>query len=215
MESPLCPPADPGFRLIETLGWHSDEGPRRVALHLARMGRSAAALGMRFDRTEAERLLTGITGPAPLRCRLTLDAGGTLALETGPLAQGAPHWRVAILPDRLEARDPWLRHKTTQRALYDRARAALPVDIDEGLFLNTAGALCEGTITNVFVETGEGLLTPPLSAGLLPGVLRAELLANGQAREASLTPEDLHAAQALYCGNSLRGLIRATLVAST
>ncbi|MCU9838863.1 aminotransferase class IV family protein [Ruegeria sp. WL0004] len=214
MESPLCPPADPGFRLIETLGWHPDEGPRRGALHLARMGRSAATLEMPFDRAQAQSLLTGITSPTPLRCRLTLDATGTLALETAPLLPNPPRWQVAIHPGRLAPHDPWLRHKSTRRALYDSARAALPKGVDEWLFLNTAGALCEGTITNVFVDTGAGLLTPPLAAGLLPGILRAEMLAAGQAREVNLTPEDLHQARAIYCGNSLRGLIRATLVAS-
>ena len=211
MESPLCPPDDPCFRLIETLGWHPDEGPRRAALHLARMARSAAALGMPFDQTRAQHLLEQIRGPAPLRCRLTLDPKGVLALETAPLAANLPHWRVVIHPERLDADDPWLRHKTTRRALYDRARAELPAGSDEWLFLNRAGQVCEGTITNVFMATDDGLLTPPLASGLLPRILRAQLLASGQAREACLTPEDLHKAPALYCGNSLRGLIRARL----
>lgn len=213
MEGPLCPPDDPGFRLIETLGWHPDEGARRAALHLARMARSAAALGMPLDQTEAQRLLDQITGPAPLRCRLTLGTRGALTLETAPLAASPPLWCVAVHPERLDADDPWLRHKTTRRALYDRARAELPTGIDEWLFLNRAGQVCEGTITNIFADLGDGLLTPPLASGLLPGILRAELLAGGQAREASLTPQDLHKAHAIYCGNALRGLIPATLVA--
>ncbi|MCE8512960.1 aminotransferase class IV family protein [Ruegeria pomeroyi] len=210
MESPLCPPDDPGFRLIETLGWHPDEGPRRAALHLARMARSATALGVPFDQTRAQHLLEQIRGLAPLRCRLTLDPKGVLALETAPLAAAAPLWRVAIHPERLDSDDPWLRHKTTRRALYDRARAGLPAGSDEWLFLNRAGQVCEGTITNVFMASDDGLLTPPLASGLLPGILRAELLAIGRAREVALHPNDLRNAQTLYCGNSLRGLIPAT-----
>lgn len=213
MESPLCPPDDPGFRLIETLGWHPDEGPLRAALHLARMARSATALGMPLDQIEARRLLDQITGPAPLRCRLTLTTRGALTLETAPLAAAAPLWRVAIHPERLDADDPWLRHKTTRRALYDRARAELPAGSDEWLFLNRTGQVCEGTITNIFADLGDSLLTPPLASGLLPGILRAELLASDRAREAVLRPEDLRNARRLYCGNSLRGLIPATLVA--
>jgi para-aminobenzoate synthetase/4-amino-4-deoxychorismate lyase len=50
------------------------------------------------------------------------------------------------------------------------------------------------------------LLTPPLEAGLLPGVLRAELIAEGKAREAPLTPDALDGE--VWLGNSLRGLIR-------
>ena len=210
MESPLCPPDDPCFRLIETLGWHPDEGPRRAALHLARMARSATALGMPFDQTRAQHLLEQITGPAPLRCRLTLDPKGVLALETAPLAANLPHWRVVIHPERLDADDPWLRHKTTRRALYDRARAGLPAGSDEWLFLNRAGQVCEGTITNVFMASDDGLLTPPLASGLLPGILRAALLAIGRAREVALHPNDLRNAQTPHCGHSLRRLIPAT-----
>jgi branched-subunit amino acid aminotransferase/4-amino-4-deoxychorismate lyase len=55
------------------------------------------------------------------------------------------------------------------------------------------------------------LLTPPAARGLLPGVLRAELLANGSAIEADLRPEDLK--QGFFIGNASRGLLPATLKA--
>jgi 4-amino-4-deoxychorismate lyase len=63
-----------------------------------------------------------------------------------------------------------------------------------------------------FADMGDGvLLTPPLRCGLLPGVLRGELLESGKAKEAMLTEEDLRRANAIFVGNSLRGLIRARL----
>lgn len=209
MEGTIRRPDDPGFRLIETLGWHPGEGLRRGDRHLARMARSAAALGIGFDRDAALRALD-LAGDKPLRCRLTLDAGGAFELTTAPLGPAPARWRVALAGARLDPGDPWLRHKTTRRRLYDAARASLPAGIDEMLFLNTAGALCEGTITNVFLDTGSGaLLTPDLSAGLLPGILRQELLERGRAAEARLTHSDLHAARRIWVGNSLRGLIPA------
>lgn len=192
--------------IIETLGAHPGEGPRRLAAHLDRMERTALALGYPFDRARAEALLD-LAPETPQRCRLTLDSDGALDLTTGPLAPNPTLWRVAIHPEPLNAGDPWLGYKTTRRALYDRARAALPEGIDEWLFLNRAGEVCEGTITNLFTET----LTPALSSGLLPGVLRAELLGQGW-REAVLRPADLDGAR-LFMGNSLRGLIEARLVA--
>ncbi len=79
------------------------------------------------------------------------------------------------------------------------------------IFLNERDEVCEGTITNVFFDLGDGLCTPPLTCGCLPGVLRADMLATGQAREAVLTAADLPRAQ-LRVGNSLRGLIAATLL---
>ena len=212
MESPLRAPAEPGFRLIETLRFDPGRGLVRRDRHLDRMRRSADALGMPFDRDRALDALAGAGGAAPLRCRLTLDAAGAFALETGPIAPNPPLWHVAIAPERLRAEDPWLRHKTTRRALYDRVRAALPAGVDEMLFLNEAGALCEGTITNLFVATDRGLVTPRASAGLLPGILRAEMLETGRAVEGDLTIADLSATPEAFAGNSLRGLIPIRLV---
>ncbi|MGR3464886.1 aminotransferase class IV family protein [Limimaricola sp.] len=200
--TPETPP-----KIIETLGVHPGEGPRRLSAHLDRMGRTAQALGYAFDRGRAEALFD-IAPEAPLRCRLTLDQAGVLDLTTAPLGPTPPEWRVAIHPERLDAADPWLRHKTTRRALYDGARAALPDGVEEWLFLNRAGEVCEGTITNLFA----GDATPALSCGLLPGVLRAELVGQGW-REAVLHPGDLDGTR-FYMGNSLRGLIPARLVAA-
>lgn len=219
MEKPLRQP-DPGtltaperkaLRIIETLGHVPGRGPQRLACHLDRMARSAAALGFPFDRARAEALLTAAGQAAPLRLRLTLAADGGLGLTSGPLAPVAAEWRVMLSERRVDAADPWLRHKTTRRALYDETRAALPPGVDEVLFLNGSGALCEGTITNVFVAREGLLLTPPLSDGVLPGILRAELLRSGRARVRRLTGADLDGDARLYVGNALRGLIPARL----
>ena len=69
--------------------------------------------------------------------------------------------------------------------------------------------MTEGSITNLFIERDGILLTPPLSAGLLPGTLRAELIDTGRAIEHSLTLADLESAATIYLGNSVRGLLRA------
>ena len=108
-----------------------------------------------------------------------------------------------------------LRHKTSRREAYLAARAEYaPAEADEVLLANERDEICEGTITNLFVDAGDGgpLLTPALGCGLLPGILRGELLDQGKAHEAVLTLADLAAAKQLYVGNSLRGLIAARLV---
>lgn len=217
MESAFFPSdaiqSDPAFRLIETLGWHPGAGFQRLPLHLARMGRSAAGFAIPFDADQARLLLAEVASDTPLRCRLTLDASGQLQLTTAPLGAGPATWRLAIADRRLDAGDPWLRHKTTRRAIYDTARAHLPGGVDELLFLNQRDELCEGTITNLFVTRSDGqMMTPPLACGVLPGILRQHLLETGQCTEAALTQADLQTAQAIHMGNSLRGLIPARLV---
>ncbi len=203
---------DEAFRIIETFGWWPGAGARRLERHLARMARTARVLGVAWDAGAARRMTDRVAGTEPLRCRLTLDRRGRFALDVAPLGPAAAGWRVDIAPDRLCSGDRWLRMKTTRRALYDRARATLPPGVDERLFLNEHGHLCEGAITSLFVDCGQGLLTPPLSDGLLPGILREELLRAGRAREAHLTPDDLGRARAIFVGNSLRGLIPARRV---
>ncbi|WP_203228033.1 aminotransferase class IV family protein [Roseovarius dicentrarchi] len=214
MENPLCPPADAEFALIETMLWTPGDGIAHRARHMARLRRSARALGIVPHGVDAA--LDGISGDSALRLRLrlTVDRAGRAAVTATAFQPQRPgtRWRVAFHPKRLDPADPWLRHKSTCRDLYDRARADLPPGIDEWIFLNTGGALCEGTITNLYVDTGDVLLTPPRACGVLPGIGREVLIAAGRSRPRRLTPQDITAGRAFYVGNALRGLIRADLV---
>jgi len=213
MESPLRPPTEPDFRLIETLAFRPGQGFVRRDRHLARMARSAAAFGIPFDGDQALQVLNAAAGHEALRCRLTLDVAGRFDLTTGALAANPEQWRLAVSDNRLTASDIWLRHKTTRRAAYDTARAALPQGVDEVIFLNERDELCEGTITNLFLDMPDGrCLTPADTSGVLPGILREELLDNKQVTQTTLTLTDLQNAQMVHVGNSLRGLIRAELV---
>ncbi|MFN3765897.1 MAG: aminotransferase class IV family protein [Aliihoeflea sp.] len=214
-ESALRDGQPAGYALIETMRREADGAMPRRARHLDRMERSAAALGFVFDRQNAQKLLDGIDGDEPLRVRLELRADGLIGLTTTPFAalpQNAM-WHLAIAHTRLDAADPLRCHKTDRRAVYAEARSEFPTGIiDEVLLLNGEGELAEGTITNLYLDLGEGVLaTPPVEAGALPGVLRAELLDQGKAVEARLLPSDIARARAVFVGNSLRGLIAARL----
>jgi len=105
-------------------------------------------------------------------------------------------------------------HKISNRQFYDgeRERIGALTGADEVLFLNKDNHLCEGSFTSLFIEKDEQLFTPPLSAGLLPGILRAELIKTRQATEQTLTIDDLTSTDKIYLGNSLRGLILAKLI---
>ena len=195
----------PGLRLIETLLWDGAQAVRGE-LHAARMGASALALGWGFDAGRFAALARGEAG-VPARLRLTLDAGGVLAVERGAVPAPLALWRVGLAGMRLSSGDPWLRVKSTRREAYDAARAGLAPGLDEVLFLNERGEVCDGSITTVFFDRGQGMRTPPLASGLLPGVLRAEMAVP----EELLMAEDLGRVR-LWLGNSLRGLAPAVWV---
>jgi 4-amino-4-deoxychorismate lyase len=202
--------------LIETLRWEPFGGFVRLERHLARLAASSRELGFGYSEPDVRRALDAVAlGDTALRVRLTLNAAGTTDVTTqtfSPLAADTV-WTLGIASTRLDAADPLLRHKTTRRHTYEAARAEFPRDaVDEVILLNQHDKICEGTITTIFADFGDGrLLTPPLGCGLLAGVLRAELLDQGKAVEAVLTPSDLRQARALFVGNSLRGVITARL----
>ncbi len=195
------------IELIETLRY--DQDFVRLDAHLTRMRNSAATLGLSFDATTARAVLDGAVAgrTGPLRIRLTLDEQGAhraAAHELLPILnqEGPPHWSFRLAAQPTDSGDVLLRHKTNWRETYDQPHP----DCDELVFCNERGELTEGARSNLFVRRGDVLLTPALKSGLLPGILRAELIAQGRAKEAILTPEDLDGE--VYFGNSLRGLIR-------
>lgn len=216
-ESPLRDGASPDFQLIETMRWEPADGFVRFDRHLARLYASARDLGFSYDPERiGETLRNAISNPAiALRARLVLSPDGHVSASTQsyePLPAGKV-WTLRFARTRLSSADQLLRHKTTRRQVYMKARSEHPVhQADDVILLNERREVCEGTITNVFVQTDDGdLLTPALASGLLPGVLRAELIETGNAREAVLTAEDVVDAPGLFVGNSLRGLIPAKL----
>ena len=200
----------PDLMLIETLGWNGRVFVR-LDLHMARLARSAARLGWGCDLGAVEAALMAAVGDAPARVRFTQDAAGELSVILTAMPAQAAQWRVGLAKDRLSSTDPWLSVKSTNRAVYDAARANLALGLDEVIFQNERGEVCDGSITTVFFDAGNGLCTPPLACGLLPGVLRAEMLAAGTVREAVLHASHLAFVQ-LWVGNSLRGLIPAVFV---
>jgi para-aminobenzoate synthetase/4-amino-4-deoxychorismate lyase len=200
------------FDLIETMRFEPAAGILRLELHLERMKTSARALAFEFDRHEARNRLHAATFHLDhdAKIRLLASRSGALAVEIGamPLAS-ADALDVAVVSLPVDSGDFRLRHKTTDRGFYDSAR--LGTAAQEVLFTDAQGYLTEGSFTSLFVERDGILLTPSLERGLLPSVLRRELLENGRAVEADLTVADLE--PGFLLGNSLRGLIPARRVA--
>jgi para-aminobenzoate synthetase/4-amino-4-deoxychorismate lyase len=199
------------FDLVETMAFDPLAGIALLERHLLRMQASAARLGFAFDRHATRNNLQAATFRLrkPSRIRLLLSRSGSTAIDVTPLsAAPAGPVDVAVAPLPVSAQDLRLVHKTSDRRFWP----APPPGCFETIFTNGDGEVTEGSFTSIFVGgAGAQLFTPPLDRGLLPGVLRSELIARGDAVEMPLRITDL--AQGFFVGNAVRGLIRARLVA--
>jgi len=204
------------FELFETMYATREQGPRHIERHLQRLAASARYFGFRWDEAAARAYITiacnALPANTPHRLRLAMNAAGAFAVQAGVLKELQQPVRVFLAEQRTSAGDVFLRHKTTLRAQYDAAwkEAEAEGGFDK-LFFNERDELTEGGRSSVFVKANGKWLTPPLSSGLLPGVMRAVVLDAWGASEAVITREMLLQAEEIVVCNALRGTLRATL----
>ena len=206
------------FDLIETMRFEPEHGVLYLERHLERMKRSAEVLGHAFDRHAARNKIQALCFELdrPAKLRLLASKRGAFALETAPLPEPVKTpLACAALPHPIDPSDWRLCHKTSDRGFYENAlEAARTLGASEAILVRADGLVTEGSYANIFVEDkargGDRLLTPDARLGLLPGILRNELIEKGRASEAELTLDDL--ADGFWLGNAVRGLIKAILV---
>ena len=196
--------------------------PFALTRHLDRLGRSAAAMGLPAPapdvvRAAVEQVVAQL-GDELGRVRITLTAGEaplgsgrgdgepTLVVAASPMTPWPTTEAVVLVPWVRNERSAVAGVKTTAYAENVVALAhAKAAGAGEALFANTAGELCEGTGTNVFVVHDGIARTPPLSSGCLAGVTRALVLAwCPEVREERLTPADLESAQEIFLTSATR-----------
>ena len=210
--------ADAPFQLLESLRLENGQ-IARVPAHLARI--QQAALAFHFaDASQLPTLVEALTArlqaltqahPVGLfKVRLLVDDRLNITAEAAPLGDAAQPVRVALATQPMPPADAFIRHKTTRRTAY--AAFSAPAGCFDTLLYNAAGELTEFTIGNVAVQLNGRWLTPPLSAGLLPGVMRQSLLDAGQLQEAHIQLDDLPHATGLALLNSVRGWMPVELV---
>jgi para-aminobenzoate synthetase/4-amino-4-deoxychorismate lyase len=232
----LTTPA-PEFKLIETLLWQAGSGYWLLDQHLQRLAESAGYFFFRVDLAKIRQMLQRLevhfhsfSPPKNQRLRVLLSRQGEIELTYSELAEASLREsnpaslmlkdenldlpRAVFASRKTDSRSPYLFHKTTLRDLYDEERA----DADargyyEVFFVNEKGEVTEGSYTNIFLQKDGRLITPPVSCGLLPGVLRKHLLQQFPELvvEKPFTRRELERADAVYVGNSVRGLVRVRL----
>jgi para-aminobenzoate synthetase/4-amino-4-deoxychorismate lyase len=206
------------FEIFETMRATLDGGARHRQRHLARLAASAQYFGFSWDAAAADAYLDTacamLDAGIDYRLRLALSPSGAFSVQHAPLAPLAEPVRVLLAPDATQSDDLFLHHKTSIRTRYDAAwRDAEARGAFDTLFFNERGELTEGGRSNVFVRVDGRWLTPPLSSGILPGVMRAVMLDDPQwhASEAVITRAMLDAADEIVVCNALRGAMKATL----
>lgn len=219
--------ADSPFHLLESL--RIDQGRiDRLDLHIQRLSGSARHFGWHWNDSLAARVKQALIDLCQAhpegvhRVRLLLSVDGEVDAQASPLSGPGSITQTGPTPDdqatltvqladrAMPPADDFIRHKTTRRAIY--AAFKPPEGVFDTLLFNQAGELTEFTIGNLALKLDGQWYTPPLSAGLLPGVMRTSLLAEGKLAERSLTPSDLDQAQGLALLNSVRGWLPVSLV---
>jgi len=198
----------PDFSLLETMLYSCKSGIYLAEMHLKRLAGSAQYFDFPCNiQTIAEELTAYCSKfKKPLyRVRLLLDKSGSVRMEAnelGPLKKIAA-LRLALAPEPIDSSDRFLYHKTTNRAVHERAAHTRP-GFDDVLLYNEKGLVTETTTANIVIKTKDGLITPQLSCGLLPGTMRQHVLSRGKIKEGTVTISDLKKSKEIYCINSVR-----------
>jgi para-aminobenzoate synthetase / 4-amino-4-deoxychorismate lyase len=176
--------------------------------HFERLAGAAEHFGFRLDMNAAGRALSEVAArhaSGGHAVRLLVSRTGAVRTEIAPMPVTPARPRVALAAAPVLSDDEFLRYKTTNRAVYE-AHAPKSADIFDTLLFNERGEITEFTRGNIALDIDGERVTPAEESGLLPGTLRAELLAQGKLSERIVEREDVHRATALWFMNGLRGM---------
>ncbi|MCC7299781.1 MAG: aminodeoxychorismate synthase component I [Verrucomicrobia bacterium] len=216
----------PEFQLLETMLWEDGE-IFLLERHLKRLAESAEYFDVKVDLNEIRgHLRTELASWAgvcdsnevanlrfecPTRIRLLLNRDGSVDFQCLEISAVSGDVKLAIAKRPVDSGDVFLYHKTTNRSVYERAKADFP-EADDVLLLNERGEVTESCIANVVVELNGRKVTPPVCCGLLSGTFRDELLAQNEIEEGFVTLDDLLSADSVYLINSVRRWRKVRLV---
>jgi len=192
----------PTFELLETMLWE-DGKIFLLGRHLKRLAESADYFNFKCDLNVICDHLRNLRIDSPTRLRLLLNENGEFDVQVLGLKRLEASSTLAIAKEPVDSGDVFLYHKTTNRAVYEQAKAGFP-EADDVLLYNERGEVTESCIANIVVELNGRKVTPPVSCGLLPGTFRDELLEKGEIEEGLVTLKDLKRADSIWLINSVR-----------
>lgn len=206
------------FELIETILWENGEyflSP----LHVARLKRSAEYFNFEFSDKLINTSLTNtaktLSTSLKYRIRLVLKKIGGLTITVAALEElPALPVKIAFSIKEIDKNDIFLKHKTTNRSLYDsELEKCRKNGLFDVIFTNQDKEITEGSITNIMIRRNGTYYTPPLSCGLLPGIYREYILKEQElpVKEKILYRKDIVEADEIMLINSVRKIVPAVL----
>ena len=199
----------------------------RQDAHFNRLSKSAENLGIPYNLDEIELLLqeyvhnTKELNIGLWKIRVSLSPSGKLRIKHNKLKDiienNVVFWANELIGRTsgvTNSNDPLLMHKTSSRTSYDMAYSEAEKNGGfDAIFVNEKNEVTEGGRSNFLMKKKGVMLTPPLECGVLPGIMRAELLNSGDylIREEVIKKKDVNAGEEIYLCNALRGLFKVRL----
>ena len=190
-----------------------NDGVYLLELHVERLLTAAKVYGLQVSRDE---IVNALTADEPCKIRLEID-DGIRCIKTpitpsvnmlGPWGEGKDDPWTLILDSQPSV---GMRYKTGDRKVYDDAVKRCSTDYStksDVLMYNDRNEVTETTIFNVICKIDGQYYTPPLSCGLLEGVMRRYLLEKGYITERVI---HLHEITEIWICNAVRGVLPATI----
>lgn len=200
-----------------------------LSRHLDRLFQSADRLGIApppvalLERWARE--VAASSGFASGKVRITVTGGrgvlGSARSDGEPFViiaaeEAAPSRgpvRLVVAPWPKNERGPLAGAKTISYAenvvAFAHAKAS---GADEAIWINTAGDVCEGTGTNIFLGIGGRLVTPSLTSGCLAGVTRGLVLELVGCEERAVAGGELGEVEEAFLTSTTRGVQPVTAI---
>lgn len=210
-----------GLGCFETIA--VEEGiPMLLEAHLARLERAMDFLGisqpMDEIRQEVQKGLAAV-GSGRRVLKLTVSQKNILVNLRDNHYTREDYLRgmtACISPVCRNETSPFTYHKTLNYGdcILEKRRAA-KAGIGEPIFCNTRGEIAEGAVSNVFFVRDGELYTPPVSCGMLPGIVRQWVMDHVPVREQVIVPEEAGSFQEMFLTNSLMGVMPVAVLGET
>jgi len=208
------------FYLIEAFKYDADKKQfEYLSQHLYRLNDSAGYFGFKLKQSVIEERLDEIKQELKdikdnCKVRLCAYQNGEVDISYETIIENdVSNKKVIIGEQKINSRSIFQYHKTSRREVYiEEFSKAKKAGYYDAIILNEHNEVAEGCIHNLFIKKDEELITPPIKAGVLHGVVRQRLIDEKKAVEKNLTLDDLFNADEILLSNSVRGLVKVELV---